>query len=212
VVISQIFGGGGNSGSPLRNDFVEIFNRGSEAMDLSGWSVQYAGATNSSWSLTPLSAFVLAPGKYYLIQEASGGTNGTSLPNVDLVGSINMAATAGKVALVRSTTPLSGSCPTDTAIADLVGYGSSASCFRGSAPTLAPSNSNAVLRGNAGCSDSLDNRVDFIVGSPAPRNTSSLVNLCGSANALQLRESIEWPSMNEVAMSWIELVIIAFSP
>jgi hypothetical protein len=28
IVISQIYGGGGNSGASLRNDFVELFNRG----------------------------------------------------------------------------------------------------------------------------------------------------------------------------------------
>jgi hypothetical protein len=28
IVISQIYGGGGNSGATLRNDFIELFNRG----------------------------------------------------------------------------------------------------------------------------------------------------------------------------------------
>src|SRR5204863_5445498 len=28
VVISQIFGGGGNSGAPYKNDLIELFNRG----------------------------------------------------------------------------------------------------------------------------------------------------------------------------------------
>ena len=31
LVISQIFGGGGNSGAPFRNDFIEIFNNGNFA-------------------------------------------------------------------------------------------------------------------------------------------------------------------------------------
>ncbi|HSE25082.1 MAG TPA: lamin tail domain-containing protein [Pyrinomonadaceae bacterium] len=209
LVISQIFGGGGNSGSPLHNDFVEIFNRGSEAIDLSGWSIQYAGATNPSWSLTPLTAVVLAPGKYYLIQEASGGANGASLPNADVIGSINMAATAGKVALVRTTTPLSGLCPSDTAIVDLVGYGSSASCFRGSAPTLAPSNSNGVSRSGAGCLDTVDNRADFTVGPPAPRNTSSPVNPCESAKVINVPQSTALLWLNEVVRLWVQLVITA---
>ena len=41
VVISQVYGGGGNSGAPYTNDFVELFNRGSALTDLGGWSVQY---------------------------------------------------------------------------------------------------------------------------------------------------------------------------
>src|SRR5215212_6260561 len=38
IVISQIYGGGGNSGAPFRNDFIEIFNDGSSAINLAGWS------------------------------------------------------------------------------------------------------------------------------------------------------------------------------
>src|ERR1051326_1621522 len=49
VVISQVYGGGGNSGAPFRNDFIEIFNRGTTTVSLSGWSVQYASSTGSTW-------------------------------------------------------------------------------------------------------------------------------------------------------------------
>ena len=76
VVVSQIFGAGGNSGSPLTNDFVELFNRGSTPIDLSGWTVQYATASSTSWQHTSLSG-TIAPGGYFLVQEASGGTAGT---------------------------------------------------------------------------------------------------------------------------------------
>lgn len=37
LVISQIYGGGGNAGAPLANDFIEIFNRSSSPVDLSGY-------------------------------------------------------------------------------------------------------------------------------------------------------------------------------
>jgi hypothetical protein len=40
VVVSQIYGGGGNAGATFRNDYVELFNAGSGAVDLSGWTVQ----------------------------------------------------------------------------------------------------------------------------------------------------------------------------
>lgn len=56
VVISQIYGGGGNSGALYKNDFIELFNRGSSPVSLDGWSVQYASATGSSWQLTSLAA------------------------------------------------------------------------------------------------------------------------------------------------------------
>ena len=47
VVISQVYGGGGNSGATYRNDFVELFNRGAEPVSLAGWSIQYASATGA---------------------------------------------------------------------------------------------------------------------------------------------------------------------
>ena len=38
IVISQLYGGGGNAGSVYRNDFIELFNRSATySFDLSGW-------------------------------------------------------------------------------------------------------------------------------------------------------------------------------
>jgi len=189
LVISQIFGGGGNSGAPLRNDFIELFNSGNTAQSLAGWSVQYGGATATTWSVTSLPSVVLSPGQYFLIQEASGGTNGALLPSPDTTGTIALAATAGKVALVRSTVVLSGTCPSDPNIVDLVGYGSSASCFEGS-PISAPSNTTAIVRTNGGCTDSANNTNDFSSSEPNPRNTSSPFHLCGSSS--QFYRKFEW--------------------
>ncbi|MCI0663334.1 MAG: lamin tail domain-containing protein, partial [Acidobacteria bacterium] len=130
VVISQIYGGGGNSGAVLTNDFIEIFNRGATPVDLTGWSVQYASSAGTTWMVTPISG-TLAPGQYYLVQEASGGTAGSALPAPDATGSINMAAGMGKVALVSTTTPVTGSgCPFGASVVDFIGYGS-ANCFEG---------------------------------------------------------------------------------
>src|SRR6185503_17400852 len=50
----------------------QIFGRGSSAVTLTGWSVQYASATASTWSATPLTSVTVNPGQYYLIQESSG--------------------------------------------------------------------------------------------------------------------------------------------
>lgn len=178
LVISQIFGGGGNAAAPFRNDFIEIFNASNASVNLSGWSVQYASATASTWSVTSLTTVTLLPGQYYLIQESSGGSNGALLPTPDATGSIAMAAGSGKVALVKTATALSGACPNDANIVDLVGYGSTASCFRGSAPASAPSNTNAILRAAGGCTDTRNNVADFALGPPNPRNTSFLPRLC----------------------------------
>src|SRR5213078_2158521 len=73
VVISQVYGGGGNAGATYKNDFIELFNRTSNPVDVTGWTVQYNSATGTlGWSgKTPLSGTIPAGG-YYLIQEAQG--------------------------------------------------------------------------------------------------------------------------------------------
>src|SRR6185503_15489889 len=114
VLVSQVFAGGGNAGAPYSNDFVELFNRGSSAVDVSGWSVQYASATGTSWQVTALTGSI-APGRHYLVQLASGGTVGAGLPTPDATGTSNLAVSGGKVAVVRSATALTcgataGSC------------------------------------------------------------------------------------------------------
>jgi uncharacterized protein (TIGR03437 family) len=178
LVISQLFGGGGNANALYRNDFIEILNSGTTPISLSGWSVQYASATASAWSVTPLTSITLQPGQYYLVQEASGGANGANLPTPDATGTIAMAATSGKVALVKSTIPLTGSCPNNENIIDLVGYGSTANCFRGTAPAPAPSNTAAISRNTNGCTDTTNNNTDFKTNPPDPRNIASPVNMC----------------------------------
>lgn len=135
VVISQVYRGGGNSGATLRSDFIELHNIGSTTVSLDGWSVQYASAAGSSWQVTPLTGSVPA-GSYYLIKQADGRGGSVALPTPDATGTLAMSGTAGKVALSNSASALSGTCPTGNA--DLVGYGSTASCAEGKAPTPAP--------------------------------------------------------------------------
>jgi uncharacterized protein (TIGR03437 family) len=183
IVISQIFGGGGNSGAPYRNDFIEIFNAGNAPVNLAGWSVQYASATASAWSTTPLNPTSLLPGQYYLVQQA-GGNNGAQLPTPDTTGTIAMAAGAGKVALVKSTTALTGPCPNNSQIVDVVGYGSTANCFKGSAPAPAASNTNAATRKTNGCTDTRNNSSDFALAAPSARNTSAALNRCTIAKSV----------------------------
>src|SRR5205807_4418167 len=78
MVISQIYGGGGNSGSTYKNDFIELYNLSNATVDVSAWSVQYASATSGTWQVTPLTGSI-APGHYYLVQEAAGSGGTTNL-------------------------------------------------------------------------------------------------------------------------------------
>src|SRR2546428_5038405 len=100
IVISQLYGGGGNTGATWKNDFVELYNRGSAVVSVDGWSIQYASATGLTWTGKTLLSGVIAPGRYYLVQEAAGAGGTGNLPTPDAVGTIAMASGAGKVALV----------------------------------------------------------------------------------------------------------------
>jgi hypothetical protein len=183
LLISQVYGGGGNSGSSYSDDFIELYNASPAAINLGGLSVQYASAAGTSWNAAILPAYDLQPGHYYLIQAAAGSTPSQALPTPDLVLTvgppsnvtstfvINLSATAGKVALVSNTTPLTVACPTGATILDFVGYGT-ANCFEGTAaaPTT-PNNATSIIR--ASTVDTNNNATDFTTINPAtPRNTS----------------------------------------
>ncbi len=179
IVISQVYGNGGNTGAELRHDYIELFNRGASPVNINGWSVQYAAAGASSWTdITALPNVTIEPGQYFLIRQASDGISGDPLPTADAVGTINLAINTGKVALVSNTTTLIGSCPTGGAIVDFLGYGSSANCFEGVRTATATAENPAVIRRSNGCMDNDLNRDDFVIGVPTPRNSSSAANVC----------------------------------
>ncbi len=177
VVISQVYGAGGNTGALLNADFVELRNTGNAAVSLNGLSLQYASSTGTTWNSRVNLNGTIPAGGFFLVQLA-GGANGAALPTADQVStSINMSASSGKLALVAGTTALSGSCPLPSAeVLDFVGFGS-ANCSEGS-PTPALSTVLAAFRANAGCTDTQANATDFSTGTPAPRNSSTVVPSC----------------------------------
>ncbi|MEK8045326.1 ExeM/NucH family extracellular endonuclease [Ideonella margarita] len=182
VVISQVYGGGGNTGSVYKSDFIELRNAGSAPVSLNGWSVQYASATGSSWGVTALTNVTLQPGQYYLVQQSTGSGGTTNLPTADATGTFTMSATAGKVALVTSTTALTGTNPTGATLEDLVGYGTTAGAFEGSTgPAPAPSATLADVRAAAGCTDTNDNKADFMAVDAIPRNSATSYTACAGS-------------------------------
>jgi len=181
VVISQVFGGGGNGGSVYRNDFIELHNRGTTSVKMNGWSVQYASSAGTSWASTPLGNLTIAAGGYLLIQEATGAGGTTNLPTPDVTGTIAMSATAGKVILVSSTRAAGRiECPTGSTIRDHLSYGSGTACD--GTPALPLSAARAAKR-NESCSspafdDTNKNSADFTVVAPAPRNRATPASSC----------------------------------
>jgi hypothetical protein len=176
VVISQIYGGGGNTGAQFNRDFVELFNPTNAPLPLGGLSIQYASAVGVSWSVTALpAAAIIPPGGYFLVQ-LQGGATGAALPTPDHTGSTNMSATVGKVALVDGTNALDKACPT-MGLVDFIGFGTTANCFEGE---LAPAGSNtlALKRAAGGCTDTEVNGDDFTAVAPAPRNSATTLAPC----------------------------------
>jgi len=169
IVISQIYGGGGTTSSRYRNDFLELYNAGSDTVNLGTFAVQFAGATSATWSRTILSGS-LAPGKFYLIRQAGGNSGTLALPAAQVTGTVNIANSAGKVALTRTTTLLNVSNPvSNTNVVDFVGYGS-ANAFEGAGTAPAHTATNATLRAGGGATDTNNNRADFTAGTVSPRN------------------------------------------
>lgn len=180
VVISQVYGGGGNSGATYTHDFVELFNKGTASVDISGYSIQYASAAGTAWAVNAIPASTtIAPGKYFLIKLA-GSTVGVALPTPDLditTSPINLSGTSGKVALVNSTTALAGASVT-TGYVDLVGFGAGSSFETAVFPTTGITTAMSIQRGNNGCTDTNNNSTDFALASVNPRNSSVATYSC----------------------------------
>ncbi|MFE4963244.1 lamin tail domain-containing protein [Streptomyces sp. NPDC056660] len=175
AVISEAYGGGGNSGATLTNDFVELANRSTAAYSLDGYSVQYLPASasaNSPWQVTPLTG-ALPAGGTYLVGEGAGAGGTTALPTADATGSTAMSATAGTVALVKGTIALTcktaADCTGDANVVDLLGYGTAVVREGTAAP--ATSNTTSVSRA-ASLADTDDNSADFTAGTPTPTNSA----------------------------------------
>ena len=169
LVISEVYGGGGNSGATYTNDFIELYNPTSAPISVNGMSVQYrsSGGTAAASGVTALSGSVPAGG-HYLVQEAAGTGGTTALPAPDVSGTIAMSGSAFTVWLATGTTALSpaadGTAVRD-GIVDLVGVNSNT--FE-TAKAAGLSNTTSSSRVAA---DSDNNAADFAAGAPDPQNS-----------------------------------------
>ncbi|MGW6915447.1 endonuclease/exonuclease/phosphatase family protein [Kitasatospora sp. NPDC054939] len=175
AVLAEVYGGGGNSGATLKNDFIELANKGGAAFGLDGWSVQYISGTpgaNTQWGVTPLTGSI-APGGRYLVAAAPGAGGTVALPTPDATGTLALSGASGTVALVRGTDPLTcktaADCAADARVRDLVGYGT-AVVREGSGPAAGASNTASVAR-RANLADTDDNAADLAAGDPTPTNS-----------------------------------------
>jgi hypothetical protein len=173
VVISQVYVHGGTTWS---QDFVELHNRGSGAIALGDWSVQYQSGGGSSWTVGTLPSVVLQGGAHFLVAMGSVGTTGSLLSADFTVPNITLSSASGKVALVNSSTALSSGCPGNWV--DLVAYGTTTTTCNELSNAPGTTAGSALQRGGSGCSDTNNNGTDFTVTTPNPRNTSTSPLAC----------------------------------
>lgn len=181
IVINEVYGGGGNSGATLTNDFVELINKGTSSVTLTGAYLQYtsAGATgtfNDSNKLA-LPTITLSAGQKYLIQlvAGTGGTQALPTPDFNPTGAaapnapLALSGTTGKIALTSDN--VSPTAANSSNILDFVGWGSGASLSEGNAPAPATTNTTSITRTNG--IDTNNNGADFTAGAPSPENSTS---------------------------------------
>lgn len=187
IVINEVYGGGGNSGATLKNDFVELINRGSSPVTLNGAYIQYAsttGAFGASGNVTnplnnklALPSITLNPGQKYLIQMAAGNGGTQNLPTPDFAPTGNsfpdqplaLSATGGKVALTSDST--SPTAANGSNVIDFVGWGSNVNLYEGAGAAPATVATTSISRSNG--VDTNNNNLDFIAGTPTPENSGS---------------------------------------
>jgi hypothetical protein len=187
VVISQVYGGGGNSGSTYKQDFIEIFNGGQSPVNIGGWSVQTRSVAGATWFIATLPDLNLLVGQYFLIQVDGATTNnGTvDLPSPDLVSGLpGMSAAGGRVALVTNNITVEG--VNDPDVVDFVGYNnnSGGEPFESeTSPAVGMSNTNSLKRRITGCVDTNNNFEDFEASPAYPyaRNRQSPLSICNSS-------------------------------
>jgi hypothetical protein len=184
VVISQVYGGGGNDGSGFNGDFAEIFNRSNAPVNLTGWSFQSARVTDQGFdSRIAFLGGIINPGEYRLIIANQLSPLGAALPAADFVpGTLfGMESSFGRVALV-STGNLLHTDYNRSDVVDLVGYGNfnPNPSFEGVAPTGVLDDIHVAVRKQGGCQDTNQNAIDFdvVLVLDLPRNIASPVHMC----------------------------------
>jgi hypothetical protein len=183
IVISAVYGGGGNTGATYSYDYVELKNRTASPIDLAGYSLQYTSAAGTgAWTPFLLTGIVPANG-YFLARGAIGATvTNAPLPTAhdqDFTA-MTLGAASGTVALVNGTAAMANGCPAASAVVDMAGYGAGA-CREGTSASAVLSSTTATFRGSDGCVDTNTNAQDFVpaaVSSRAPRNTAVTTFVC----------------------------------
>ncbi|RZK32076.1 MAG: T9SS type A sorting domain-containing protein, partial [Hymenobacter sp.] len=178
---------GGNANAAYNQDFVELFNRSTSPVAITGWTIQYASATGvfgTSNNTYTFPAITIPAGGYYLVGIAAAGSTGSPVATdqnaTNFIG--GLATAAGKVALATNAAAVTYTAPNTFSanVVDIVGYGSTANAYEGTAPANAPTSTAAIARASSGCTDTNDNRADFALATAGPHNAATAINQCSN--------------------------------
>lgn len=182
LVINEVYGGGGNSGSYWKSDFIELYNPTAAPIVVDGWSVQWRSATGTSAMLVTNLVGSVPAGGHYLVKEANGAGGQVALPTADATGTIAMGGTSGMAVLATTTEPQNPPAgpivPDGVTIVDVVGVG--ANTYEGA---VASGMSNTASLTRTSGVDTDNNAADFTVATP-PTPTNSAGDSTGPVTAV----------------------------
>ena len=157
IVISEVYGGGGNNGSVFANDFVELYNPTNAPINVAGWVIQQQSAAGNRGSDVTLTGTIPAR-SHYLVAGAAGSNATAALPTPNETSNLAFSGTNASAVLFNGPT-----------VVDKVGWGN-ATNVEGAA-ARATTNATSVARTNPAI-DTDNNAADFVVGAPTPQGTS----------------------------------------
>lgn len=192
VLITQVYGGGGNSGSPYKADFVDFFNTTDADVNISGWCLYYfdAAANVSTQKYEFPANTIIGTNKYFGLKGAEG--TGTQPPwelVFDAVSTLDLSETTGKLVLLKrnkdfslSATPEIGQIVNDPDFIDYVPFGMYATPVWGSAMSANISGFSSARRkiANGKNQNTQNTGNDFEIVTPVPRNANTTVGIKSS--------------------------------
>ncbi|MEH0147203.1 ExeM/NucH family extracellular endonuclease [Corynebacterium sp. Q4381] len=157
VVINEVYGGGGNSGSVYSNDFVELYNPTDAPIDITGWQIEQYSANGGKGGRHPhVLNGTIQPKSFFLVQGWAGNNATGELPAPDQILNFDFA---GKQAIAKLI-------DANGSVVDLLGWGAAKEA-EGDSPAAGTNNGTSVQRKRDGV-DTDNNANDFKVDAPTP--------------------------------------------
>ncbi|MCS3871324.1 hypothetical protein J3D55_004240 [Chryseobacterium ginsenosidimutans] len=201
IVISEIYSGGGNSGSALKSDYIILKNIGPEKASLNEATIQYAPATGNFNQYHTLPNITLNPGQSFLIQEAANGGGAVDLPSPDFIANeilnfdgasnsslgLEMAAASGKIVLANNNVQVKDAKSEN--VVDFAVYGTA-----NSVPVFSSTVNTAFKRVSENPEDNIS---DFVLATANPINS-------GNGNIAISDVDINYSKFNFIVNSFVK--------